>query len=40
MLNALLAVGVSMLTILLYIAFRFEFGFGDRRHGLHRSTTS
>jgi len=27
-LNALLAVGVSMLTILLYIAFRFEFGFG------------
>jgi SecD/SecF fusion protein len=26
--NALLAVGVSMLTILLYIAFRFEFGFG------------
>jgi SecD/SecF fusion protein len=28
MLNALLAVGVSMLTILLYIAFRFEFGFG------------
>jgi SecD/SecF fusion protein len=28
MLNAVLAVGVSMLTILLYIAFRFEFGFG------------
>jgi len=28
MLNAALAVGVSMLTILLYIAFRFEFGFG------------
>jgi len=27
-LNALLAVGVSMLTILCYIAFRFEFGFG------------
>ena len=27
-LNALLAVDVSMLTILLYIAFRFEFGFG------------
>ncbi len=27
-LNALLAVGVSMLTILMYIAFRFEFGFG------------
>jgi SecD/SecF fusion protein len=27
-LNALLAVGVSMATILLYIAFRFEFGFG------------
>jgi len=27
-LNALLAVGVSMLTILIYIAFRFEFGFG------------
>ncbi len=27
-LNALLAVGVSMLTILAYIAFRFEFGFG------------
>jgi len=27
-LNALLAVGVSMLTILVYIAFRFEFGFG------------
>ena len=27
-LNALLAVGVSMLTILGYIAFRFEFGFG------------
>jgi SecD/SecF fusion protein len=27
-LNALLAVGISMLTILLYIAFRFEFGFG------------
>jgi SecD/SecF fusion protein len=27
-LNALLAVGVSMLTILLYIAFRFEFGYG------------
>ena len=27
-LNALLAVGVSMMTILLYIAFRFEFGFG------------
>ena len=27
-LNALRAVGVSMLTILLYIAFRFEFGFG------------
>jgi SecD/SecF fusion protein len=26
--NALLAVGVSMLTILLYIAFRFEFGYG------------
>ncbi len=26
--NALLAVGVSMLTILFYIAFRFEFGFG------------
>jgi SecD/SecF fusion protein len=26
--NALLAVGVSMATILLYIAFRFEFGFG------------
>jgi SecD/SecF fusion protein len=26
--NALLAVGVSMLTILLYLAFRFEFGFG------------
>ena len=26
--NALLAVGVSMLTILVYIAFRFEFGFG------------
>ena len=26
--NALLAVGVSMLTILLYIALRFEFGFG------------
>ncbi|MGH6991349.1 MAG: protein translocase subunit SecF, partial [Stellaceae bacterium] len=26
--NALLAVGVSMLTVLLYIAFRFEFGFG------------
>ncbi|MGA2018106.1 MAG: protein translocase subunit SecD [Opitutaceae bacterium] len=28
MLNALLAIGVSMMTILLYIAFRFEFGFG------------
>jgi len=28
MLNALLAIGVSMLTILVYIAFRFEFGFG------------
>jgi SecD/SecF fusion protein len=28
LLNAALAVGVSMLTILLYIAFRFEFGFG------------
>jgi SecD/SecF fusion protein len=28
LLNALLAIGVSMLTILLYIAFRFEFGFG------------
>jgi SecD/SecF fusion protein len=28
MLNALRAVGASMLTILLYIAFRFEFGFG------------
>jgi SecD/SecF fusion protein len=28
MLNAVLAVGVSMLTILVYIAFRFEFGFG------------
>jgi SecD/SecF fusion protein len=28
MLNAALAIGVSMLTILLYIAFRFEFGFG------------
>ncbi len=27
-LNALLAIGVSMLTILGYIAFRFEFGFG------------
>jgi SecD/SecF fusion protein len=27
-LNALLAVGVSMLTILVYIAFRFEFGYG------------
>jgi SecD/SecF fusion protein len=27
-LNALLAVGASMLIILLYIAFRFEFGFG------------
>ena len=27
-LNALLAIGVSMLTILFYIAFRFEFGFG------------
>ena len=27
-LNALLAIGVSMLTILVYIAFRFEFGFG------------
>ncbi len=27
-LNALLAVGVSMLTILIYIAFRFELGFG------------
>jgi len=27
-LNALLAIGVSMATILLYIAFRFEFGFG------------
>lgn len=27
-LNALLAIGVSMLTILIYIAFRFEFGFG------------
>jgi SecD/SecF fusion protein len=27
-LNALLAVGVSMMTILVYIAFRFEFGFG------------
>ena len=27
-LNALIAVGVSMLTILAYIAFRFEFGFG------------
>ncbi len=26
--NALLAVGVSMITILVYIAFRFEFGFG------------
>ena len=26
--NAVLAVGVSMLTILIYIAFRFEFGFG------------
>ncbi|MBI2517918.1 MAG: protein translocase subunit SecD [Opitutae bacterium] len=26
--NALLAVGVSMMTILVYIAFRFEFGFG------------
>jgi SecD/SecF fusion protein len=26
--NATLAVGVSMLTILVYIAFRFEFGFG------------
>jgi len=26
--NALLAIGVSMLTILVYIAFRFEFGFG------------
>lgn len=26
--NAILAVGVSMLVILLYIAFRFEFGFG------------
>jgi len=26
--NAALAVGVSMLTILVYIAFRFEFGFG------------
>jgi SecD/SecF fusion protein len=26
--NAALAVGVSMLTILMYIAFRFEFGFG------------
>jgi len=26
--NAALAIGVSMLTILLYIAFRFEFGFG------------
>ena len=28
MLNAALAIGVSMLTILFYIAFRFEFGFG------------
>jgi SecD/SecF fusion protein len=28
LLNAVLAVGVSMLTILIYIAFRFEFGFG------------
>ncbi len=28
LMNALLAIGVSMLTILLYIAFRFEFGFG------------
>jgi SecD/SecF fusion protein len=28
LLNAALAVGVSMLTILVYIAFRFEFGFG------------
>jgi SecD/SecF fusion protein len=28
LLNAALAVGVSMLTILCYIAFRFEFGFG------------
>ena len=27
-LNALLAIGVSMFTILMYIAFRFEFGFG------------
>jgi SecD/SecF fusion protein len=27
-LNALYAVGLSMLTILIYIAFRFEFGFG------------
>ncbi len=27
-LNALLAVGVSMIVILLYIAFRFEFGYG------------
>ncbi|MDD3181012.1 MAG: protein translocase subunit SecD [Opitutaceae bacterium] len=26
--NALLAIGISMLTILVYIAFRFEFGFG------------
>ena len=26
--NALIAIGLSMLTILLYIAFRFEFGFG------------
>ncbi len=26
--NALVAVGISMLTILVYIAFRFEFGFG------------
>jgi SecD/SecF fusion protein len=28
LINAILAVGVSMLTILVYIAFRFEFGFG------------
>ncbi len=26
--NALVAIGISMLTILVYIAFRFEFGFG------------
>jgi SecD/SecF fusion protein len=26
--NALVAVGISMMTILIYIAFRFEFGFG------------